>query len=133
MAAFTSRSTMRPAGPDPSILERSRSFSLASRRTIGEALNCPLPPAPSPEGAGAPLAAPAAARPEPAPPRRRRGGLAAAPSFAVPARFCFRSAGGFRLAAAFGHLFALASYKGYGPAAGDPLAPRRSATGAGAA
>src|SRR5918997_2045457 len=53
MAAFTSRSTMRPAGPEPSIFERSRSFSLASRRTIGEALNCPLPPAPLPEGASA--------------------------------------------------------------------------------
>src|ERR671917_1246727 len=50
MAAFTSRSTMRPAGPDPSIFERSRSFSRARRRTIGDALNCPLPPAPSPEG-----------------------------------------------------------------------------------
>src|SRR5918997_6524740 len=53
MAAFTSRSTMRPAGPEPSIFERSRSFSLASRRTIGDALNCPFPPAPLPEGASA--------------------------------------------------------------------------------
>src|SRR5918997_659725 len=42
IAARTSRSTMRPAGPDPSILERSRSFSCARRRTIGEALNCPF-------------------------------------------------------------------------------------------
>src|SRR3712207_4514551 len=58
MAAFTSRSTMRPAGPEPSILERSRSFSLASRRTMGEALNCPLPPAPLPEGAAACCAPP---------------------------------------------------------------------------
>src|SRR5918994_682476 len=41
MAARTSRSTMRPAGPDPSILARSRSFSAASLRTMGEALKCP--------------------------------------------------------------------------------------------
>src|SRR5215203_2069538 len=41
MAARTSRSTMRPAGPEPSIFERSRSFSLASLRTMGEALKCP--------------------------------------------------------------------------------------------
>src|SRR5918998_972605 len=53
MGAFTSRWTMRPAGPEPSIFERSRSFSLASRRTIGDALNCPFPPAPLPEGASA--------------------------------------------------------------------------------
>src|SRR5918997_2999688 len=58
MAAFTSRSTMRPAGPEPSIFERSRSFSRASRRTIGEARNCPLPPAPLPEGAAACCAPP---------------------------------------------------------------------------
>src|SRR5918998_483199 len=58
MAAFTSRSTMRPAGPDPSIFERSRSFSRARRRTIGDALNCPLPPAPSPEGVSACAPAP---------------------------------------------------------------------------
>src|SRR5918997_831929 len=51
MAARTSRSTMRPAGPDPSFLERSRSFSLASLRTMGEARKFPsalplaLPPA----------------------------------------------------------------------------------------
>src|ERR671910_630794 len=41
MAARTSRSTMRPAGPEPSIFERSRSFSSASLRTMGEALKCP--------------------------------------------------------------------------------------------
>src|SRR5829696_4748869 len=41
IAARTSRSTMRPAGPEPSIFERSRSFSSASLRTIGEALKCP--------------------------------------------------------------------------------------------
>src|SRR5215210_1421995 len=41
MAARTSRSTMRPAGPEPSIFARSRSFSSARRRTMGEALNCP--------------------------------------------------------------------------------------------
>src|SRR5215218_11000518 len=32
---------MRPAGPEPSIFERSRSFSSASLRTMGEALKCP--------------------------------------------------------------------------------------------
>src|SRR5215218_784694 len=50
MAARTSRSTMRPAGPEPSILARSRSFSLASLRTMGEALKFPsaLPLAPPP-------------------------------------------------------------------------------------
>src|SRR5918995_1294717 len=41
IAARTSRSTMRPAGPEPSIFERSRSFSSASLRTMGEALKCP--------------------------------------------------------------------------------------------
>src|SRR5215211_5937122 len=41
IAALTSRSTMRPAGPEPSIFERSRSFSSARRRTMGEALKCP--------------------------------------------------------------------------------------------
>src|SRR5829696_1093193 len=41
MAARTSRSTMRPAGPEPSIFARSRSFSSARRRTMGEALKCP--------------------------------------------------------------------------------------------
>src|SRR5829696_9174322 len=41
IAARTSRSTMRPAGPEPSIFERSRSFSWASLRTMGEALKCP--------------------------------------------------------------------------------------------
>src|SRR5215210_3102244 len=41
IAARTSRSTMRPAGPDPSIFARSRSFSPASLRTMGEALKCP--------------------------------------------------------------------------------------------
>src|SRR5215212_1293680 len=41
IAARTSRSTMRPAGPEPSILERSRSFSSASLRTMGDALKCP--------------------------------------------------------------------------------------------
>src|ERR687890_891214 len=41
IAARTSRSTMRPAGPDPSIFARSRSFSLASLRTMGEALKFP--------------------------------------------------------------------------------------------
>src|SRR5918998_1071433 len=41
MAARTSRSTMRPAGPDPSIRERSRSFSSARRLTIGEARKWP--------------------------------------------------------------------------------------------
>src|SRR4028119_1547109 len=133
MAAFTSRSTIRPAGPEPSIFERSRSFSLASRRTIGEALNCPLPPAPLPEGASAcappssdsPSSVSVAVAPAPPPPplargplRRRpavlglpflrlRGGrLGTAPCFAVPARFCFRPAGGSRLAAQFGDLFA---------------------------
>src|SRR5215203_1656634 len=41
IAARTSRSTIRPAGPEPSIFERSRSFSSASLRTMGEALKCP--------------------------------------------------------------------------------------------
>src|SRR5215207_3703872 len=41
IAARTSRSTMRPAGPEPSIFERSRSFSSASLRTMGEARKCP--------------------------------------------------------------------------------------------
>src|ERR671916_786225 len=41
IAARTSRSTMRPAGPDPSIRERSRSFSSARRLTIGEARKWP--------------------------------------------------------------------------------------------
>src|ERR687890_533432 len=41
IAARTSRSTMRPAGPEPSIFERSRSFSSANLRTMGEALKCP--------------------------------------------------------------------------------------------
>src|SRR5215211_4666094 len=41
IAARTSRSTMRPAGPEPSIFARSRSFSSASLRTMGEALKCP--------------------------------------------------------------------------------------------
>src|SRR5215208_1457309 len=41
IAARTSRSTIRPAGPEPSILERSRSFSSASLRTMGEALKRP--------------------------------------------------------------------------------------------
>src|SRR5215211_6429131 len=41
IAARTSRSTMRPAGPEPSIFARSRSFSSARRRTMGEALKCP--------------------------------------------------------------------------------------------
>src|SRR5919112_1572018 len=40
IAARTSRSTMRPAGPEPSIFARSRSFSSARRRTMGEALKC---------------------------------------------------------------------------------------------
>src|SRR5215218_14047 len=50
IAALTSRSTMRPAGPEPSIFERSRSFSSARRRTMGEALKCPsaLPSASTP-------------------------------------------------------------------------------------
>src|SRR5918997_233806 len=41
MAARTSLSTMRPAGPVPSILERSRSFSWARRLTMGEARKRP--------------------------------------------------------------------------------------------
>src|SRR5215218_5675159 len=41
---------MRPCGPEPSIRERSRSFSRAKRRTIGEARTWPSVWAPSPEG-----------------------------------------------------------------------------------
>src|SRR5215210_8160444 len=41
IAARTSRSTMRPAGPDPSMRERSRLFSSARRLTIGEARKWP--------------------------------------------------------------------------------------------
>src|SRR5215217_2821772 len=41
IAARTSRSTMRPAGPEPSIWERSRLFSWARRLTIGEARKWP--------------------------------------------------------------------------------------------
>src|SRR5688500_14191562 len=53
IAARTSRSTMRPAGPEPSIFDRSRSFSSASLRTMGEALKCPsaLPSASCPPAA----------------------------------------------------------------------------------
>src|SRR5215213_5106459 len=41
IAARTSRSTMRPAGPEPCIWERSRLFSWARRLTIGEARKWP--------------------------------------------------------------------------------------------
>src|ERR671920_442379 len=75
IAARTSRSTMRPAGPEPSILERSRSFSLASLRTMGEALKCPsalpsasCPPASSSSGASVSVAVAWAPPPSSSPP-----------------------------------------------------------------
>src|SRR5215216_2714948 len=75
IAARTSRSTMRPAGPEPSIFERSRSFSSASLRTIGEALkrpsarpsaSCPL--ISSSSGASVSVAVACAAPPSSSPP-----------------------------------------------------------------
>src|SRR5215212_5092200 len=75
IAARTSRSTIRPAGPEPSIFERSRSFSSASLRTMGEALKCPsaLPsasssPASSSSGASVSVAVAWAPPPSSSPP-----------------------------------------------------------------
>src|SRR5829696_6018330 len=79
IAARTSRSTIRPAGPEPSIFERSRSFSSASLRTMGEALKCPsaLPSASCPpastsasssSGASVSVAVAWAPPPSPSPP-----------------------------------------------------------------
>src|SRR5215204_5583297 len=67
MAARTSRSTMRPAGPEPSIFARSRSFSSASLRTMGEALKCPsaLPSASCPPSSSPPSSASSSASPPP--------------------------------------------------------------------
>src|SRR5215204_6221507 len=75
IAARTSRSTMRPAGPEPSIFERSRSFSSASLRTMGEALKCPSArpsasclPASSSSGASVSVAVACAPPPSSSPP-----------------------------------------------------------------
>src|SRR5919112_547400 len=85
IAARTSRSTMRPAGPEPSILERSRAFSLASLRTMGEALKCPsalpsasCPPVSSSSGASVSVAV-AWAPPSSSPPPSSASPCASAP------------------------------------------------------
>src|SRR5215218_4772792 len=87
IAARTSRSTMRPAGPEPSILERSRSFSLASLRTMGEALKCPsalpsasCPPVSSSSGASVSVAVAWAPPPSSSPPSSASSSASPPPS-----------------------------------------------------
>src|SRR5829696_9646708 len=82
IAARTSRSTMRPAGPDPSIRERSRLFSSARRLTIGEARKWPSvrPSAWGWAGASASVAVWAWASPPPSsPPSSSASSASAAP------------------------------------------------------
>src|SRR5215212_8981068 len=88
IAARTSRSTMRPAGPEPSIFERSRSFSSANLRTMGEALKCPsalpsaCPPA-SPStfsSSGASVAVACAPPPSSSPPSSASSSVSPPPS-----------------------------------------------------
>src|SRR5215218_5574188 len=85
IAARTSRSTMRPAGPEPSIFERSRSFSSASLRTMGEALKCPSarPSAacsPASSGASVSVAVACAAPPSSSPPSSASSSASPPPS-----------------------------------------------------